>query len=225
VSDEIGIERARVPGGGELVLYKISEHFEIRVDGRELMATRSSVSEEQLAQVGCDGLAARPSVRVLIGGLGMGFTVRAALDLLADDAAVTVVEVVQAVVDWNRGTLADVAKRPLADPRVTVTVADIGTVLRQTKVRYDAILLDVDNSPEGLTRKANHALYTAPGIATAKMALRPNGRYAVWSACRNRGFEQRVRSAGLELQTHGTGHIVYCAVAPFMRTQSPDHRR
>jgi spermidine synthase len=211
MANPVEIDRARVPEGGELVLYAIGDGFEIRIDGRELMASGASASEERLARLGCKHLDDSAEPRVLIGGLGMGYTVRAALDVLPASASVTVVEVVQAVADWNRGPLADLAGRPLDDARVSVKVADVGAVLRTTTVRYDAILLDVDNGPEGLSRKANHALYTATGLATAKRALRRGGCYGVWAASRNRGFEQRVDRAGFDLEVSGGKHIVYLA--------------
>lgn len=219
----VELDRARVPGGGELVLYAIGDRFEIRVGGRELMASGASSSEERLAKLGCKHLAETAGARVLIGGLGMGYTVRAALDVLDQDATVTVVEVVQAVADWNRGPLADLAGSPLDDPRVTVVVADVSAVLRTTKVRYDAVLLDVDNGPEGLTRTANHALYTATGLATAKRALRPGGCYAVWAASRNRGFEQRVERAGFDLEISGGKHVVYLATLGAGVRKRPTH--
>jgi len=182
---------ARAPDGGELVLYQRGGEFVIRVDGRELMSSRAHGSEEEMARRAC-GSGARD---VLIGGLGLGYTVRAALDALPADARVVVAEIVPAVVEWNRGPLAHLAGRPLEDLRVSVEVADVGRVLRAGR-RFDAILLDVDNGPVALTRKANHALYGPTGITVAKSALRRGGVLAVWSAHRDDRFVSRLRKAG-----------------------------
>ena len=151
--------RERAPEGGELVLYHSDGNYVIRVDGKELMSSRAHDSEEVLAQLGCRHLQSAKSPRVLIGGLGLGYTLRAALAVLPKDASVTVAEIVPAVVTWNRGPLADLAGRPLEDPRVIVEPRDVGLVLRTTRVRFDAILLDIDNGPAGLTRKGNQVLY------------------------------------------------------------------
>jgi len=187
--------RARAPDGGELVLYQRGGEFVIRVDGRELMSSRAHGSEEEMARRAC-GAAMKD---VLIGGLGLGYTVRAALDSLRGDARVVVVEIVLAVVEWNRGPLAHLAGRPLDDPRVSVEIGDVGRVLRAGH-RWDAILLDVDNGPVALTRKGNHALYGPTGLATAKSALRRGGVLAVWSAHRDDGFVSRLRKAGFSAE-------------------------
>jgi len=183
--------RARAPDGGELVLYQRGGEFVIRVEGRELMSSRAHGSEEEMARRACT----TDARDVLIGGLGLGYTVRAALDCLSADAHVVVAEIVPAVVEWNRGPLAHLAGRPLDDPRVSVEVADVGRVLRAGR-RFDAILLDVDNGPVALTRKGNHALYGATGLTCAKSALRRGGVLAVWSAHRDDAFVSRLRKAG-----------------------------
>jgi spermidine synthase len=187
--------RARAPDGGELVLYQRGGEFVIRVDGRELMSSRAHGSEEEMARRAC-GAATKD---VLIGGLGLGYTVRAALDVLPAEARLVVAEIVPAVVEWNRGPLAHLAGRPLDDPRASVEVGDVGRVLRGGH-RWDAILLDVDNGPVALTRKANHALYGPTGIATAKAALRRGGVLAVWSAHRDDAFMSRLRRAGFTVE-------------------------
>jgi len=187
--------RARAPDGGELILYQRDGEFVIRVDGRELMSSRAHGSEEEMARRACGS-----SVRdVLIGGLGLGYTVRAALDSLSADARVVVAEIVPAVVDWNRGPLAHLAGRPLEDPRVSVEVSDVGRVLRAGR-RWDTILLDVDNGPIALTRKGNHALYGPTGLTVAKSALRRGGVLAVWSAHCDEGFVSRLRKAGFSAE-------------------------
>ena len=194
--------RERAPEGGELVLHHSDGNYIIRVDGKELMSSRAHDSEEVLAHLGCSHLQKGAGARVLIGGLGLGYTLRAALDVLPGDASVVVAEIVPAVVAWNRGPLADLAGRPLEDSRVTVDPRDVGLVLRTTRVRFDVILLDVDNGPAGLTRKANHVLYTEAGISLAKSALRLGGVLAVWSAAPDAGFERRLRRCGLTAETH-----------------------
>ncbi len=191
------LSKARAPDGAELVLCRRGDEVAIRIGGRDLMSSRMHGSEEELARRACAGLAG--GTRVLIGGLGLGYTLRAALDALPADAQVIVAELVAAVVDWNRGPLAALAGRPLADPRVTVEVADVGAVIRRPGKRWDAILLDVDNGPAALTRRANQALYGATGVAVAKAALRPGGLLAVWSASADDGFSARLRRAGFEV--------------------------
>lgn len=193
---------AQAPGGGALTLHQRGDELVIRVDGRELMSSRAHGSEESLARIGCRALQGRARPRVLVGGLGMGYTLRATLDTLPRDAEVVVAELVDAVVTWNRGPLAHLAGKPLEDPRVTVEVADVGALLRQPGPRFDAILLDVDNGPEGLTRRANHTLYTDAGLAAARRALRPGGCYAVWSASRHRDFVRRLGRAGFRVEVH-----------------------
>jgi spermidine synthase len=196
--------RERAPDGGELVLYERNGEFVIRVDGHELMSSRGSNSEEEMARMAVARLAGkepRPALRLLVGGLGMGYTTRAALDALGPGGEVVVAEIVPAVVAWNRGPLAHLARRPLEDKRARVEVADVGRVIANTKVRFDAILLDVDNGPRGLTRKSNQLLYTDPGLASAKRALKPGGLLAVWSASPDSAFVKRLRKAGLVVDT------------------------
>lgn len=191
------LARVQAPGnGGEICLYRRGEEFSIRVGNRELMNSRVHGSEEALAELAHARMGSRPKPRVLIGGLGMGFTLAAALRRLGPEGRVVVAELVPAVVAWNRGPLADLAGHPLRDARVTVHEVDVAQVLRETRQAYDAILLDVDNGPEGLARKDNDWLYARPGLQAAHAALRPAGVLAVWSSGPNRVFVQRLRGAG-----------------------------
>jgi spermidine synthase len=194
------LESATVPGGGELSLYRRGEEFSIRVAGRELMNSRVHGSEETLAEMAIARLADRPRPRLLIGGLGMGFTLAAALRRLGPEGRVVVAELVPAVVIWNRGPLAALAGRPLEDGRASVHAGDVAEVLRAERQAYDAILLDVDNGPEGLVRKGNDWLYARPGLEAAFAALRPGGVLAVWSAAPSAVFVQRLRRAGFAVE-------------------------
>lgn len=191
--------RASAPDGGELTLHRRGRDYVIRVDGRELMSNRSD-SEEAMARIALDRLGARVAPRILVGGLGMGFTARAALDALPADAELVIAELVPALVAWNRGVLAELAGRPLEDPRVRLEIADVARVIDRAPARFDAILLDVDNGPQALTRPANRALYSDAGLARARRALRPGGLLVVWSAARDPGFERRLRRGGEEVE-------------------------
>ena len=194
------IECAQVPGdGGEICLFRRGGEFSIRVNGQELMNSRAHGSEEALAELACERISGCGSPRLLIGGLGMGFTLAASLKCLSPDARIVVSELVPAVVKWNRGPLADLSGNPLQDGRVTVSEVDLGLVLKQKKRAYDAILLDVDNGPEGLTREGNDQLYSQAGLQTSFAALRPEGVLAVWSAAPDRAFARRLRGAGFDV--------------------------
>ena len=195
---------ATAPDGATLVLYRRDGEFVIRADGQELMSSRAHGSEEAMAHLACAELASRSGVRVLVGGLGMGYTLRAALDALAADAKVVVAELVPAVVDWNRGPLGDLAGRPLDDARTDLVIGEVGALLRAGGARYDAILYDVDNGPQALTRKGNQILYTTQGLMLVKGALRPGGRFAVWSASPDDRFAARFRRAGFSSVTSHT---------------------
>jgi spermidine synthase len=190
---------AQVPGGGEeLRLYKRGGEFSIRVNGRELMNSRTHGSEDALAELACAKIADRHRPRVLIGGLGMGYTTAAALRRLGTGAQVVVAELVPAVVEWNRGPLADLAGHPLKDARVTVREADVAQILKAEHRAYDAILLDVDNGPEGLILKGNDWLYSPNGLNAAYAALTREGVLAIWSAGPDLAFTKRLRRAGFE---------------------------
>ena len=170
--------------------------YVILVNGKPLMSSRMHGSEEELAALACRDARARKNPRVLVGGLGMGFSLRATLDLLPPGAIVTVSELVEAVVEWNRGPLAHLAGHPLDDPRVQIEMGDVGALLRKSHARFDAILLDVDNGPEAFTTNANTSLYDNAGVAAAYAALRTPGTLAVWSAWEDRKFEQRLHYHG-----------------------------
>ncbi len=216
------LDRARAPDGGQLSLHQRGDEFVIRIDGGELMSSRRHASEKRLAELGCETAIAAARPRVLIGGLGMGFTLRAALDLLPGDAEVVVAEIADCVVAWNRGVLAHLTDGALSDPRVTVRVADVGRLLRTAKTRFHAILLDVDNGPQGMTRAANQALYTEPGLTVASRALHRDGSLAVWSAAHHPDFVRRMKRVGLVTEVHrvrardrgGPKHTIYVGRPP-----------
>jgi spermidine synthase len=194
------LDSAPIPGSnGELRLYKRGEEFSIRLDRYELMNSRSHGSEDALAELACARVADRSRPHVLIGGLGMGYTLATVLHRLKADGHVVVAELVPAVVKWNRGPLADLAGCPLQNERVTVREVDVAEILKAEHRAYDAILMDVDNGPEGLTRKGNDWLYSWAGLGATFMALRPAGVLAVWSANPNRAFAQRLCEAGFDV--------------------------
>lgn len=178
-----------------LVLLQRGTEFAIRLGPLALMSSLDHGSEEVLAELVCARLAGRARARVLIGGLGMGFTLAAALRTLGADAQVEVAELVPAVVAWNRGPLAHLAGEPLADPRVTVREEDVAARIGPARSAYDAILLDVDNGPEGLTRASNDALYATAGLRAAFAALRPGGILGVWSVAPDPDFTHRLKKA------------------------------
>jgi spermidine synthase len=193
--------RAKV-GDGELVLSRRGDEFAIRLRGAELMNSRSHASEEALARLGCDGLGKVSGARVLIGGLGMGFTARAALDALAPDAQVTICELVPEVVKWNNEHLADLAGRPLDDPRVKLRMGNIVDVIAEHQDHWHAILLDVDNGPDAFTSSANAALYGLKGLIAGRRALVRGGAFGVWSVENDSKFTDRMRGAAFEVERH-----------------------
>jgi spermidine synthase len=192
------IASAKVPqDGSELRLMKRGAEFSIMLGSTELMNSRRTGSEHALGTIVCRRLRDTADAAVLIGGLGMGFTLRAALtELVAARSTVTVAELVPAVIEWARGPMAEVFGDCLADPRVVVREADVGDVIRWSRSAFDAILLDVDNGPDGLTRTANDRLYDLEGLGHAFRALRRNGVLAVWSSARDEAFSRRLRQAG-----------------------------
>lgn len=193
------LDTAPIPGGDELRLFrrelKDADEYSIMLGRIELMNSRLSGSEEALASLTCGRLAAK-NPRILIGGYGMGFTLRAALSILPPQAHVEVVELVPAIVSWARGPMADLSQKCLDDSRVTITTGDVCDVINKAGRDYDAILLDVDNGPDGLTHEANDRLYSMAGLATAKKALRSNGILAVWSSEGDTRFTSRLRKSG-----------------------------
>ena len=190
----------RTPDGRSLVLTRRGNEYVIHADGKSLMSSRMHGSEEALAAFGCRRLAAEAEPCVLVGGLGMGFTLRATLERLPRGATVVVAELVPAVVEWNRGPLGPLAGHPLADRRVRLEVGDVADTLRASTARFDAVLLDVDNGPRAFTAPHNVALYDDRGIAAVRTALRPEGTLAVWSAWDDRHFEQRLRYGGFTVE-------------------------
>lgn len=193
----------QVPGGDELRLYRRGDDFIIAIDRNELMSSRMSGSEEALATMTCERLRSPKAASLLIGGYGMGFTLRAALATLGPDAKITVAELVPGIIEWARGPMAELAAGCLDDPRVELVLGDVSKAIGAATRRYDAILLDVDNGPDGLTREANEGLYSATGLATAKAALRPGGILAIWSAAPDARFTRRLSAAGFQVEEVG----------------------
>lgn len=194
------LDSAEMPGGGELRLKRRGHEFSIMLGQIELMNSRLSGSEEALATMAHDRIGSRTGANVLIGGLGMGFTLRASLNAFGPNARITVAELVPAVVDWARGPMAEVFGSSLDDPRVAIHKGDVGPLIDGATALYDAILLDVDNGPEGLTRKANDNIYNLQGLRKAARALSPGGVLAVWSSAPNSAFSQRLNQTGLTSQ-------------------------
>ncbi len=217
------LDSAQTPGHGVLLsLYQRDTEFSIKAGNYELMNSRVHGSEDALAKLACQKISKHPRARVLIGGLGMGYTVRSALNGLGAKAQVVVAELVPAVVQWNRGFLADLAGSPLDDNRVTIHEADVAQMIKTAKGDYNAILLDVDNGPQALTRKGNDWLYSINGLNTAFAALRPKGVLAIWSSGPEPVFAKRLRKAGFEVDEvsararrgskGGAHHIVWIAI-------------
>jgi len=188
------------PDGAVLKLMRRGDEYLILADGAILMSSRMHGSEEGMAALACQGMRKLKRPCVLIGGLGMGFTLRATLDLVSTDATVVVAELVPAVVAWNRGPLGPLAGHPLKDKRVRVETVDVAVTLQSGHGQFDAVLLDVDNGPSALTASNNAGLYEKRGIAAAHAALKLEGVLAVWAAREDRKFEQRLREGGFEVQ-------------------------
>ncbi|EHS49856.1 hypothetical protein PDO_0416 [Rhizobium sp. PDO1-076] len=217
----IQLDSASIPGGGELRLKQRGSEFSIMLGANELMNSRLSGSEEALATLSWDRIKETRKAHILIGGLGMGFTLRAALDVLPEDAKVTVAELVPGVVEWARGPMAEIYKGSLDDPRVSIHVGDVGALIARSRDTYDAILLDVDNGPDGLTRAENDSLYDLRGLRATKAALRNNGVLAVWSSGPDPRFTKRIKECGFaaeEVPTRasrkggGAKHMIWLAV-------------
>ena len=196
------IDRVEVPGDeGEVTLLKRGSEFSIRTAGAELMNSRRHGSEEALAELTCSRIKRKSGLRILIGGLGMGYTLAAALGQSGPDTRITVSELIPAVVRWNREHLGHLAGMPLDDPRVTVVEEDVVETIRKTESAWDAILLDVDNGPDGLTRKANDRLYGRSGLKTSFSALCCGGILAVWSSGADEAFTRRLKQCGFQTET------------------------
>lgn len=190
------VDVAFVPDGSRLRLIRNGEDFAILLDHNELMSTDLSSSERALAGQACAQMAGRAGVQMLIGGYGMGFTLRAALAGLEADAEVTVAEIVPKIVEWARGPMLAVTAGCLDDPRVVLIEDDVRMLIEASTGGYDCILLDVDNGPEGLTRRCNDWLYSKAGLAAARNALRPEGILAIWSATHDDRFAGRLARSG-----------------------------
>jgi spermidine synthase len=195
------LDSGAIPGGGTMRLMQQGHELAIHVDDRELMRNTVHGSEDALATLACERLAQASDARILIGGLGMGFTLAAALGSVGEGARVVVAELVPAVVRWNQAQLAEVAGFPLADPRASVHTGNVAELIRRPPEPWDAILLDVDNGPVGLTHAANGELYTPSGLDQAFAALKPHGILAVWSAAPDRAFTRRLGRAGFDVET------------------------
>ena len=215
--------QTRTPDDEELSLTRQGSEYVILASGKPLMSSRMHGSEEALATFGCRRARTLDAPSVLIGGLGMGFTLRATLDLLPPDAHVVVAELVPDLVEWNRGPLGPLAGHPLKDSRVAVEIGDVGAAIRASRDRFDAILLDVDNGPAAFTASENESLYSDRGLAAARSALKAGGVLAVWSAREDRRFEQRLRYAGFtvtvervraRLKKGGPRHVIFLASLP-----------
>lgn len=217
------LDTAPIPdNGGALCLFEYGEDFVIKIqggDGGQLMNTRMHGSEDALAEIPCRKIGHRPQARALIGGLGMGFTLASALKHLGPTAQVVVAELVPGVIEWNRGPLGAKAGMPIDDPRAEVRCVDVAHVLQAEPAGFDAIMLDVDNGPEGLTQKGNSWLYSAGGLHSCHSALRAGGILAVWSASADRKFSERVAKAGFKVEevqvyahgNKGTRHTIWIA--------------
>ncbi len=190
------------PDGTLLTLMLRDREHVIFAGGKILMSSRMHGSEEALATFACTRARTLESPCVLVGGLGMGFTLRATLDLLPPTAAVVVAELIPAVIEWNRGALGPLAGHPMNDPRVVVETGDVSQSLRSARDRFDAVLLDIDNGPDAFTSSTNVDVYSDAGIAAIRRSLKANGIVAVWSAWEDRKFEQRLRYAGFAVETH-----------------------
>jgi spermidine synthase len=210
---------AQIPGGEELRLFKRDNDFIIALGGNELMSSRSSGSEEALAVMTCERLNT-DAPHLLIGGYGMGFTLRAALTRLGPQARFTVAELVPEIIDWARGPMAALTAGCLDDPRVELAMRDVVRVIRNASRAYDAILLDVDNGPDGLTRADNEELYSTHGLMAAKAALKPGGVLAIWSAAQDERFARRLKHTGFQVEEvmvragrggKGARHIIWFA--------------
>lgn len=225
------VEQAASPDGTPLVLVRRGDEWEVRAGGYTLMSSRTHASEEALAEIAFE---LRPHARrVLVGGLGLGFTLRATLDRLPKGGRVVVAELSQALVDWHGVHVAALAGRPLRDPRVELRVRDVGDVIQSQAGAYDAVLLDVDNGPAALVHDANARLYSDAGIRAAFASLVPGGVLTVWATRPDEEYVRRLRRAGFEASTRtvrarpgrGTRHIVFVAVKPALDAGPRQRRR
>ena len=216
------VDQTRTPEGDEMTLTRHGSEYVINASGQSLMSSRLHGSEEALAIFACARARTLEAPCCLVGGLGMGFTLRATLDALPPDATVVIAELVPAVVDWNRGPLGPLARHPLKDKRVVIELGDVAATLRASRSRFDAVLLDVDNGPTAFTASRNADLYDDHGLAAARSALKPGGLLAVWSAREDRRFEQRLRAGSFDVTVErvrgrltkgGPRHVIFLAAA------------
>jgi len=216
------LDKTEIPnGGGELEFLQRGDEFSIRLSGNrgELMNSRLYNSEEALAELGCAHLKSTVDAQVLVGGLGMGFTLAATLKVVSQSAKVTVAELIPAVVEWNRGALGECAGKPLLDGRVLVYTGDVVDLFNKNKSIFDAVLLDVDNGPEGLTHSANNSLYSLNGLKQIYNSLCTEGMLAIWSATPDDTFLRTLKKAGFKVTTQtvrarvnkGSRHTIFLA--------------
>jgi spermidine synthase len=220
---------AQIPNnGGELKLSQRDQEFSIRLSGirGELMNSRVHGSEQALAELGCKRLLDMADTQVLVGGLGMGFTLATALESVASTATVTVAELIPEVVEWNQGPLGECAGNPLQDNRTQIHLGDVGKLLTEKQQSFDAILLDIDNGPEGLTHEDNSWLYSTQGVKAIYQALRPEGIVTIWSAGPDPMFTTRLKKAGFKAETRtvrarpgkGSRHTIFLAQKPWRKS-------
>ena len=226
----IKLATAIIPNnGGELTFFRREDEFSIRLSGvrGELMNSRVYNSEQELAKLGCAHIKDKENAEVLVGGLGMGYTLASALACVTASSQVTVAELIPEVVEWNQGPLGECAGRPLADERSHVRLGDIAELIKQQQPDFDAILLDVDNGPEGITHSDNNWLYSTPGLAALYNSLRPEGMLAVWSAGPDSMFVIQLKKAGFTVTVHtvrarpgkGSRHTIFLAKKPWRSSE------
>lgn len=216
------IDEATLPSGEVLTLTQESGYFMVRADGMPLMSNMAHYSEEYMAVIGCEGLKDKPDARVLVGGLGMGYTARSALDQLGPSGTVVVSEISPTLVEWNRGPLADLADRPLEDPRCELAVGDLVEYIAAEPDPFDAILIDTDHGPDSYCADGNVRLYSRKGLARLRDALKPGGTLVVWSAYQIPSFRHALKRAGLKDDvyrvrsrgTKGGKHTLYIGRKP-----------
>ncbi len=215
------IDQSKIPGSQELItLQRRGEEYSIRTAGTELMNSRQHGSEDALATLTLDSITQVSNIQVLVGGLGMGYTLASALKISKPDASIVVSELIPAIVKWNKTHLGHLAGRPMDDPRVKIQICDIAKIISKSTAKWDAILLDVDNGPEGLTQKANDRLYSTVGLNKAFNALRAGGTLAIWSCDPNPKFTLRLKQCGFITKPHtvrarksqkGSKHVIWIA--------------
>lgn len=214
------LDSTKTPDGRALVFAEHDGDYSISVGGAELMSTRRHYSEEKLAELACADLKKKPRVKVLIGGLGLGFTLKAALQALGSDATIVQAEILPAVIEWNRNPAYPLAAQALEDRRVQLVQRDVAAVIRQSPATFDAIMLDVDNGPAALTSDGNRSLYAFSGLNAVRTALKPGGRVVYWAAAPDFPFEKLLGKVGFEVEsqrcrahnTSGSWHTLYIGV-------------